>query len=264
MRAMLNDASLVLEFWDEAVTADAYLRNKTNTGPIIDRKITSPEGAWTGVTPSIDYIRVWGRKCYSYINPKTISAGQRHDKLVNTGRIGVFVGYTSTTKQLRVYSPELGYTFRASKVLIDEKVKGGSIDLQLRNCISGPQGTLNVMPDRKPRGRPRKEIPGITPSALARSMPALPDVQSTSQIVTPAFIPPPDVPKLNQNSMNNEDNTVNCEDIASPNAPLYPTQSKTSETEIKSPSSPVLLPSRPVPIVEEVQQDLSGEDGAKP
>jgi hypothetical protein len=199
MRAMLNDASLPLEFWDEAVTADAYLRNRTNTGPIIDRKITSPEGAWTGVTPSIDHIRVWGSKCYSYINPKTIPAGQRHDKLVNTGRIGVFVGYTSTTKQLRVYSPELGYTFRSSKVLIDENVKGGSIDLQLRNCISGPQGTLNVMPDRKPRGRPRKEIPGITPSALAPSMPALLDVQSTSQIVTPAFIPPPDVPKLNQN-----------------------------------------------------------------
>jgi hypothetical protein len=189
---------------------------------------------------------------------------QRHDKLVNTGRIGVFVGYTSTTKQLRVYSPELGYRFRSSKVFIDEKVKGGSIDLQLRNCISGPQGTLNVMPDRKPRGGPRKEIPGITPSVLALSMPALPDVQSTSQIVIPAFIPPPDVPKLNQNIMNNEDNTVNCEDIASPNAPTYPTQSKTSETEIKSPSSPVLLPSIPVPIVEEVQQDFSGEDGAKP
>jgi hypothetical protein len=55
---MLNDASLPLEFRDEAVTADAYLRNRTNTGPIIDGTITSPEGAWTGLTPSIDYTRV--------------------------------------------------------------------------------------------------------------------------------------------------------------------------------------------------------------
>jgi hypothetical protein len=206
---------------------------------------------------------VWGSKCYSYINPKTIPAGQRHDKLVNTRRIRVFVGYTSATKQLWVYFPELGYTFTSSKVLIDENVNGGSIDLQLRNCISGPQGTLNVMPDRKQPGRPRKEIAGITPSALAPSIPALLDVKSTSQIVTPAFIPPPDVPKLNQNDMNNEDNTVNCEDIASPNVPTYPTQNKTSETKIKSLLSPVLSPSLPVLIVEE-EQDFSGDDGAKP
>jgi hypothetical protein len=40
--AMLNDASRPLEIWDEVVIADAYLRNRTNTGPIINRKITSP------------------------------------------------------------------------------------------------------------------------------------------------------------------------------------------------------------------------------
>ncbi|KAI0995920.1 hypothetical protein K3495_g12264 [Podosphaera aphanis] len=90
------------------------------------------------VTPSIDHIKVWGSKCYTYIDPKTIPAGQRHDKLVNTGKVGVFVGYTSTTKQLRVYSR-------------------GSIDLRLRNCVAGPKGTPNVIPDRKPRGRPKKE-----------------------------------------------------------------------------------------------------------
>jgi hypothetical protein len=84
-------------------------------------------------------------------------------------------------------------------------------------------------------------------------MPALPDVQSTSQIVTLAFIPPPDVPNMNKNILNYKDNAINCEDIFSTNILIYPTQSKTSETEIESPSSSVLLPSIPVPIVEEVQ-----------
>jgi hypothetical protein len=41
MRAMLNDASLPLEFWDEAVTTDIYLINRTNSGPIVDGKISS-------------------------------------------------------------------------------------------------------------------------------------------------------------------------------------------------------------------------------
>jgi hypothetical protein len=56
MSAMLNDAGLPLKFWDESVTADIYLRNRTNTEPIIDGKTISPEGAWIGVTPSIDHI----------------------------------------------------------------------------------------------------------------------------------------------------------------------------------------------------------------
>jgi hypothetical protein len=63
--------------------------------------------------------------------------------------------------------------------------------------------------------------------------------------------------------MNNEDNTVNFEDISSWSALIYRSQSNTSESEIKSLSLPVLLPSIPVPIVEEVQNNFSGEDSVK-
>jgi hypothetical protein len=106
------------------------------------------------------------------------------------------------TKQLRVYNPELGYTFRSSKVLVDEKVKGGSINLQLRNCTSGPQETLNSMPDRKPRGRPRTGINEISPLAPVSPVLTLPNVQSTSEVVTPIFIPVPDIPQVTQNNTN--------------------------------------------------------------
>jgi hypothetical protein len=96
------------------------------------------------------------------LHSKAIPACQRHDILVNTGRIGVLVSYTTTTKQPSVYSPELGYTFRSSKVLVDEKVTGRLIDLVLRNCESGPQGRQNIMPDRKLQRWPRKEVNEIT------------------------------------------------------------------------------------------------------
>jgi hypothetical protein len=161
-----------------------------------------------------------------------------------------------------MYSPELGYTFRSSKVLIDEKVRGGSIDLQLRNCLSGPQGTLNIMPDRKPRGWPTKEIPGITPLAPAPSISAQPDIQSTSKIVTSAFIPSPGAEKLVHNDMNIEDNGVNCEDIARLNTPIDPIQNQKLETQSKPPSL-VLLPFLPVLTIEEVQEDSSEADSTK-
>ena len=74
MRAMLKDAGLPLEFWDEAVEADAYIRNRTASGPEINGKCTSPEEAYTGEKPSIDHIRVWGGKCYSYVDPKSLPA----------------------------------------------------------------------------------------------------------------------------------------------------------------------------------------------
>ncbi|POS87946.1 hypothetical protein EPUL_001331 [Erysiphe pulchra] len=111
MRAMLKEAKLPIEFWDEAVSTDVYLRNRTNTGPIIDGQVTNPEGRGKKLLP----------------------------------------------KQLGIYFSELGYTFRSSRVLIDERVKGGSIDLKLRKPTFGPQGTANVMPNPKPRGRLKKD-----------------------------------------------------------------------------------------------------------
>ncbi|KAI1001824.1 hypothetical protein K3495_g6378 [Podosphaera aphanis] len=55
MRAKLKDADLPLEFWDEAVEADAYMRNRLQTGPIVDGRQASPEQAFTGKIPGIDH-----------------------------------------------------------------------------------------------------------------------------------------------------------------------------------------------------------------
>ncbi|KAI0991385.1 hypothetical protein K3495_g16802, partial [Podosphaera aphanis] len=158
MRALLKDADLPLEFWDEAVETDVYIRNRIQTGPLKAGVQISPEEAFTGTRPDIGHIAVWGSKCVSYINPDTIARGQRTDKLVDRGRVGVFMGYSDTTnKQLRVYNPELGYTSRTSRLIVMEHIKGGTVDLRLRNCTSGPQGTKNEFDDRKPRGRPNKD-----------------------------------------------------------------------------------------------------------
>lgn len=46
---MLKDANWPLEFWDEAVETDVYIRNHTQTGPIIDGILVSPEEAFTGI-----------------------------------------------------------------------------------------------------------------------------------------------------------------------------------------------------------------------
>lgn len=152
IRALLEEAKLPMEFWDEAAEAEAYVRNGTNVGVVIDGKKTSPIGAFMDEIPNIDHIRRWGSKCYYYVDRKTIPDGERHDKLVNPRRTGVFMGYSeATTKHFKVYSPERGSTIKVSRVEIDEDTNGGEVELRIRNCSSGPQGTMNVMKDRMPK-----------------------------------------------------------------------------------------------------------------
>jgi hypothetical protein len=58
---------------------------------------------------------------------------------------------------------------------MDETQKGGDLDLRLRNYIAGPQGTQNVVPDRKPQGRPKIEklIDHISPLTIISTIPAV-------------------------------------------------------------------------------------------
>ena len=171
MRVMLKDLGLPLKFWDRAIVADAYLRNRTATGPVADGKLTSPEKVWTGEVPSIDYVRVWGYKCYSYVDPKSLPAKSRHDKLIDRGRIAVLIGYDKrTTSQYQVYAPNMHVVIKAFIIKFDENAKGGDLKLKLpkitavgKNALKivrpGWNGESNTVPDRKPRGRPPKATP---------------------------------------------------------------------------------------------------------
>ncbi|KAI1005003.1 hypothetical protein K3495_g3212 [Podosphaera aphanis] len=69
------------------------------------------------------------------------------------------MGYSDTTnKQFKVYSPDLGYTSRSSRIIVDEKFKRGTVDLRSCNCAAGFQGTPNSLNDTERRGRPKKSI----------------------------------------------------------------------------------------------------------
>jgi hypothetical protein len=81
MRAMLKEVGLLLEFWNEAVEHDAYIRICSNIGPDsngINRSLTE---VFTGTLPDIKMCKIWESKCYSYINRKTNPNGQHHDTL---------------------------------------------------------------------------------------------------------------------------------------------------------------------------------------
>jgi len=94
---MIKEAELPIEFWLEVAKADAYMRDRVSTRPVIDGQPTTPIEAFTRVEPSIDHIRVWGCKCYSYIDPKSFPTDSRKDKFMDRGRECVFLGYVNDT-----------------------------------------------------------------------------------------------------------------------------------------------------------------------
>ena len=157
-RTMTECAGLPAEFWCFAAETDAHVRNRLPGGPEIKGKRTSPEEAYTGIKQVSDYLRVWGCKCYVHVDPKTLPTKHLHNKQANRGKRAVFLGYSSdTNKQYWYYSADLGYAQRSSSIDFHEQVKGGTIDLRLRNLPSGVtgQGTSPDLMDRKPRGRPK-------------------------------------------------------------------------------------------------------------
>jgi hypothetical protein len=109
---------------------------------------------------SIKHIKVFGCKCYSYVNLKSLLAKGRKDKLMLQRHTCVFIGYINeTTKQHKVYTLDLQTTVRFSVVDFEEETKGRTIDLNLLG--EHLQGTPNILTVCKPIRRPKELLLSI-------------------------------------------------------------------------------------------------------
>jgi hypothetical protein len=153
IRALCKDANLPLQFWCFAAETSGYCRNRLEVPYIIAKAIgkpITPEELWTGYQPQVDYMRVWGCKAISAVDPKLLPPGTRNRKLLDRGRDAVFVGYVDkTTKQYWIYAPDMRIHMKSSNVKFYEDIPGGSIDLNLLTPIV----ELGLL-ERRPRGRP--------------------------------------------------------------------------------------------------------------
>jgi Reverse transcriptase (RNA-dependent DNA polymerase) len=156
-RAMLKGQGLPLEFWDEAVSTGAYVRNRIMNGPISGDKTFTPYEAYYGEMPKIDHFRKFGCQAVGYIDPKSLPANERNPKQVDKGRHGVFMGYVDrTNRQWRLYAPDLGRTITVTTIEFLESEKGGDLDLRIRGAR--PQGTSSEPVVRNSLGRPKETL----------------------------------------------------------------------------------------------------------
>jgi hypothetical protein len=58
IKIIFKNAGLPLEFWDKTAATNAYLKNRTDIGLLINRQKMTPEEAYSGTKSSIDYLRI--------------------------------------------------------------------------------------------------------------------------------------------------------------------------------------------------------------
>ena len=126
MRSMLAHAQLPEEYWNLAVMTASFLRNRLPDGPDLikddgSRLRQCPEQAWFKKKPRLSSLRIFGSKCFVYVDKPQSKASQRAE-------IGIFLGYHGAS-QYWVEILETGILKRvdAARVVVDESTPGGTL-----------------------------------------------------------------------------------------------------------------------------------------
>ena len=140
--SMLLDAKLPNRFWAEAMDTANYLRNRLPT----HARTVTPEEAWTEQQPSLKHIQIFDSLLYVHI-----PAERRVKSDLNWTWKGIFVRYTNTSKQIKVWSTKTNSIHLISTYTIDETSRGV-------NLIETPllMPTCTRLQDRKVPDAPHK------------------------------------------------------------------------------------------------------------
>jgi len=94
VRAMLHEQGLPLHLWDEACKMVVYVQNHS-PHQILEMK--TPEEAYSSKMPDIGHFRIFGSSVYCHV------AKDGWKNLQLTTKLGIFLEYTDTPQNYRVY-----------------------------------------------------------------------------------------------------------------------------------------------------------------
>lgn len=96
-RCMMHEKNLPKKFWAEAANTAVFLQNRLPTKAV---KNQTPFEAWYGYKPPVNFLRVFGCLCFTYV-PQV-----KRDKLDKKAVSGIFIGYSDVSKGYKVFQPE--------------------------------------------------------------------------------------------------------------------------------------------------------------
>jgi hypothetical protein len=113
VKALLNDQGLSMFLWGEATMTTIYVQNRSPHRILKDMTL---EEAFSGKKPNVENLRIFGCPVYFHI-PK-----DKRNKLEPSGKKGIFVGYSESSKAYRIYIPEQHKIKISKDVTFNEKM----------------------------------------------------------------------------------------------------------------------------------------------
>ncbi|KAH9686293.1 Integrase catalytic domain-containing protein [Citrus sinensis] len=110
-RTMLNENALPKYFWAEAVNTTCYVLNRVLIRSYLNK---TPYELWKDRKPNIGYFKVFGCKCF-ILNTK-----DNFGKFDPKYDVGIFLGYSNTSKAYRVYNKRTLVVEESMHVTFDE------------------------------------------------------------------------------------------------------------------------------------------------
>ena len=107
-QAMLHDQGLPIHLWVEACNTAFYVQNRC---PHRILGMSTLEEAFSGKRPDISHLRIFGSPVYIHVMKDA------RKKLEPTVEVGLFMGYTDTPQNYRVYFPD------SRKVVVRRDIK---------------------------------------------------------------------------------------------------------------------------------------------
>lgn len=114
VRCLLTAKEVPKVFWPEAVNWAVHVLNRCPTSAIQDK---TPEEAWNGIKPSVEYFKVFG--CIGHVHIPAVQRKKLDDKSFKC----VFLGVSEESKAFRMYDPESKKIVISRDVVFEEEGK---------------------------------------------------------------------------------------------------------------------------------------------
>jgi len=108
---MLSEKQVPKEFWSEATRWSVHIHDRSPTAAVEDM---TPEEAWSGSKPKVEYFRVFGCIAYAHI------PDQKRRNLDDKSKKCVFLGVSEESKAWRLYDPVTKTVVISKDVVFDE------------------------------------------------------------------------------------------------------------------------------------------------
>lgn len=111
VRSILTMSGVPKSFWPEAVNWSVHILNRS---PTFSVQNMTPQEAWNGRKPSVDYFRIFGCVAYARI-PE-----EKRRKLDDKGEKCIFLGVSEQSKAYKLYNPITKKIIISRDVIFDE------------------------------------------------------------------------------------------------------------------------------------------------